>query len=141
MAVITIADTDFQAGADATFVGTFSTGEAISAGMLVYQDSSGLLWKADCNAASDTTGLKAKVIGFAAATAAAAGQKIPVVGTGTITTGNVLTAGIYYLLSGTAGKMCLPSDLVTDDWVCWCARAISATQAKVNIYWDGYKKA
>lgn len=114
---------------------TAVAGEAIDAGEVVYLDTG----DTDANgkgkaklAQCDGTALQATVKGIAI-NSAAAGQVVAIHTTGALTVNSVLTQGVTYYLSATAGKIAPRADLVTGNDVVLLGTASSATSLTVKI--------
>tara|TARA_R100000152_G_C6781589_1_gene216433 strand:- start:5986 stop:6402 length:417 start_codon:yes stop_codon:yes gene_type:complete len=109
---------------------TVQAGEAITRGMAVYLDgtNSNKAMKALNTAAASTT-----IYGIANDEAAADGDYISVITTGTIKTGASMTVGQAYYLSTNAGKICPFADLNTSDYINLVYRAATSTTAKMVL--------
>ena len=108
---------------------TAQAGEAISAGDLIYLDSADTKMKlADASAAA-TSG----VVGISLTSAAADGDYLVYVTSQTIDLGAILTAGTFYYLSATAGKICPAADLVSTNVVTQLGYATSTSQMILNV--------
>lgn len=102
-----------------------TAGEAITAGMPIYQDTAGALWQADAN----DTEAKAAVVGIAISSAEAAGQKVSyVIEDDDLTIGATVAAGDALVLSATKGGIAPEADLATDDYVTFLGIGKSATK-------------
>lgn len=107
-------------------------GETITAGAFVYIDTT------DSDkvklAQADGTLLQANVYGVAAE-GATAGQPIVIVISGDITYGTAafIGAGVPFVLSATAGKMCLDADLVNTNYLTKIGHSISTTVLRLGI--------
>jgi hypothetical protein len=111
-----------------------SAGEAITAGQVVYFDTSVNKWKlADNNLAT----LGATKAGGIALNGASLNQPVDVQTSGDITIGGTLVAGSAYYLSATAGAICPFADLVTTNSVCELGLAKSATVLSLGIQFPG----
>lgn len=133
MADISITAANVAAGSGArTAVGTAS--ETITAGQVVYQDSStkeyGL---ADNNSA--TAGVRSP-IGIAL-NGASDGQPVSVLLSGPCTIGGTLTAGVAYYLSDTEGGICPVADVGSGEYAVLLGIATSTTVLNVNIQVSG----
>lgn len=92
-------------------VGSYVAGENLTPFVPVYVNSSdGKVYKCDAN---DNT--KLVMVGVTMNTATL-GQKV-VVGAGKIDVGAILTKGLYYVVSATAGLVMETADLVEDDYI------------------------
>ena len=65
--------------------------------------------------------------------AASSGQPVLVLVEGNLTLNAVLTTGVGYYVSATAGSICLYSDLASGDYVQYIGTATSTTNLEVNI--------
>lgn len=133
MADLNITDSDVVAGAGAVVIDLMSNGP-ISAGDAVYRSyTTGQAQRADCNGASadqrDPVGI--------AINSATAGQPVKVLTSGPVTLGSVLTPGVAYYLSATAGGICPVADLSSGMYPTFIGIATSATVLKVNITTSG----
>ena len=132
MAALTITASSVQvSGGTKTAVGT--AGATITAGQVLYKDT------ADSNklklADADSTAPLAVVAGIALH-GAASGQPIQYLtesGTGTFTLGSVLTSGLNYFLSGTAGGISPEGDLTTNWRSAYLGVAEDVQTLKVKI--------
>lgn len=125
MANVTITGTVVRTAGNET---TKNAAEAISPGQLCYTTTSDTYGVADNNASGKTS-----VAGMAINTAAA-GQPVTVATNGaTVSFGAVLTAGQDYVLSSTAGFMCLSSDLSTGQTLSLVGWAPTTSTLKLNI--------
>ena len=130
MADLAITAANVAAGINAKLVGG-TAGATIVAGKAVYQDPSDLKWKlADCDAA---TAAERAVRGIAL-NGASNGQPLDVLTEGDITLGAVMTAGIAYYLSKTAGGICPVADLTTGAYptLIGIAKSTSVLSVKIN---------
>jgi hypothetical protein len=107
---------------------------AITAGQVVYVNSSDQLALAD-NDASATT---AAAVGIAL-NSCAANQPCSYATSGAVTFNAVLTAGTIYVLSATAGGIAPAADLASDDYVTILGVASSTTSLTVNIFASGHQ--
>jgi hypothetical protein len=110
----------------ATGDGAVQAGEAIDAGEAIYiKASDNMAYLTD---ASDLT--KVGFVGIAV-NSAAAGQIVHyATGLVTVTTGVVVAT--FYFVSSTPGKLCLESDLVTDDYKVLAAVGTVVTQLNIR---------
>jgi hypothetical protein len=107
---------------------TAQAGSAIAVGELVYLDSAtGKYELADASAAAtaDLAGI--------ALTAAAADEYFVYLANESIDLGAILTAGEFYYLSATSGKVCPHDDLVSTNIVSAIGYATSTSELKLNI--------
>ena len=109
-----------------------TAGEAISAGQVVYRDTTTRQWMLAQNNGTGT-----RVPGGIALNSAGAGQPLAVQTAGSITIGAALTVGDAYYLSANAGGICLRADLVAGDDVALIGIASSATVLALNIQAPG----
>lgn len=133
MADLTITAASVVAGSDAvTENGTL--GATVTAGQVVYKDSSDGLWKlADCD--SGTAALRSPA--GIALNGGATGQPVKVHKKGLITIGATMTAGLAYYLSPTPGGICVVGDLGSGDYPTVVGVATSATVLRVNFIESG----
>lgn len=130
MADISITAANVVPGQNATVTGG-TAGATIAAGKAVYRDPADLKWKlADCDSA---TAAERDVRGIAL-NGASNGQPLDVLTEGDITLGAVLTAGVAYYLSGTAGGICPVGDLASGDYptLIGIAKSTSVLSVKIN---------
>ncbi len=130
MADLSITAANVVAGSNATVVGG-TGGATLVAGKSVYLDPADLKWKlADCDAA---TAAERDVKGITL-NGCANGQPIDVQTDGDITLGAVLTPGVAYYLSPTAGGICPVGDLSTGDYptLMGIAKSSSVLSLKIN---------
>lgn len=105
-------------------------GEAVTAGQLVYLDATSKKWmKADADSAT-VAARRALAI---ALTGSALNQPVVVQRGGDITLGAVLTPGVAYYLSGTAGGICPVADIGTGEYVCLVGLAKSASVLAIDF--------
>lgn len=107
---------------------------AITAGQVVYVNTSDQLALAD-NDASATT---AAAVGIAL-NSCAADQPCSYATSGAVTFNAVLTAGTIYVLSSTAGGIAPAADLASGDYVTILGVASSTTSLTVNINASGHQ--
>ena len=133
MADISITATSVLAAADAiTEAGVL--GAAATAGQVLYKDTSDGSWKlADNNGATAAIRTPQGI----ALNGGASGQPIKVLKSGNITLNEVLTAGVAYYLSDTAGGICAVADLSSGEYPSVIGIATSTTVLKVNITSSG----
>lgn len=133
MADLSIVASDVLPGSDAvTEYGT--AGAALVAGKVLYKNSTTGLWQqADNNSA---TAEVRQAVGIALHTASA-GQPIKVQKAGDITLGAVLTPGVAYYLSDTAGGICPVADLLAGEYPCLLGLAKSTTVLALDIQYPG----
>lgn len=109
-------------------------GETVTAGQPVYKSSTDSLWyKADNNSATAA----ARTPGGIALNGGAAGQPVRVHKSGDLNVGSILTPGVAYYLSDTAGGICPVADLATGEYPCFIGIAKSASVLKVVIVASG----
>ncbi len=105
-------------------------GEAITAGQMVYKAAaSGKFFKADCDSA---TAEVRSPVGLAV-NGGAANQPLTIVKKGQVTLGAVLTEGVGYYLSGTAGGICPVADLGSGDYPVFLGFAISPSVLNLDM--------
>lgn len=105
-------------------------GETVTAGQPIYKSSSDGLWyKADNNSATAA----ARTPGGIAMNGGAVGQPVRVHKSGDLNMGSILTAGVAYYLSDTAGGICPVADLASGEYPCFIGIAKSTSVLKVNI--------
>lgn len=119
-------------------VASGTAGATITAGQCVYFDSSDGKYKlADCDSA---TAAVRNVVGIAL-NGASNGQPIDVLTHGDLTINSVLTGGIPYFLSPTAGGICPIADIAVGDYYTLIGIAKSATVLSVKINASGFQRA
>lgn len=130
MADISVTAASVLASATALVERTGTAGASITAGQVVYKDSSdGLLKLADSNSA---TAAVRGAYGIALH-AASTGQPLAVARRGPVTFNAVLTAGTTYCSSTTAGGICPQADITTGGEVVILGQALSTTSLDLNI--------
>ncbi len=129
MADLTLTAANVLAGSNATTnLGT--AGATITAGQVVYFDDTTKTYKlADTDSA---TAAVRSPIGLAL-NGASAGQPLMVQTGGDITLGAVLTAGVAYYLSGTAGGICPVADVTSGDYPVILGMAKSTSVLAIKI--------
>ena len=129
MADLTLTAASVLAGSNATTnLGT--AGATITAGQVVYFDDTTKTYKlADTDSA---TAAVRSPIGLAL-NGASAGQPLMVQTGGDITLGAVLTAGVAYYLSGTAGGICPVADVTSGDYPVILGMAKSTSVLAIKI--------
>jgi hypothetical protein len=133
MADLTITATSVVAGADSIQVHGI-LGETVTAGQVLYQDTTTGKWfKADNNAGTE---LVRKAQGIAL-NGGAVNQPVTVHKRGAITIGATLTAGTAYYLSDTPGGICPLADLLSGEYVVLLGLAASTTVLNVDIQYPG----
>lgn len=107
------------------------SGEAITAGMVVYKDSTTTkLMKAIATSAN-----AAKAVGIALSSAPGADQPLKLVKEGDITNVSGLTAGEAYFVSDTtAGALMKYSDIGAGEFATYCGFALSTTSFRAHFY-------
>lgn len=128
MADLSITAASVVAGANAQ-IARGTAGATITAGQPVYKDANEKFQLADCNSATAA----ARVAYGIALNGASDGQPLAVIKEGDLTLGAVLTAGVAYYLSATAGGICPVADLVSGDYPCLLGMAKSASVLSVRI--------
>ena len=129
MADLTLTAANVLAGSNATTnLGT--AGATITAGQVVYFDDTTKTYKlADTDSA---TAAVRSPIGIAL-NGASSGQPLMVQTGGDITLGAVLTAGVAYYLSGTAGGICPVADVTSGDYPVILGMAKSTSVLAIKI--------
>lgn len=130
MADLVITAANVVPGVNATVVGG-TAGAALTAGKAVQMDPADLKWKlADADAA---TASERDVRGIAL-NGASDGQPVDVLTEGDITLGAVLTPGVAYYLSPSAGGICPVADLMAGDYptIIGIAKSASVLSVKIN---------
>ena len=128
MADIAITAANVVAGSGAAISRSANAGATITAGQVVYLDSSTGTYKlADCNSA---TAAVRSPVGIAL-NGASSGQPLAVLTSGPITIGGTLTAGVAYYLSGTAGGIRPVADNTTGDYP--VALGIATSTSVLNV--------
>lgn len=133
MTDIVITAANVLAGSNAT-IDHGTAGATITAGQVVYRDSSDKKWKlADNDSATaeirEATGI--------ALNGASNGQPIAVQKAGPITVGGTLTAGVSYYLSATPGGICPYADIASGNYVCLLGMSTSTSVLKLDITYTG----
>lgn len=111
---------------------TVKAGAAITAGQPIYLDSSNEAQLADC----DASAAAAAAVGIAVNNAAA-GQRVSYQKSGTLTLNAVLTPGVIYVASATAGGIAPSADLGSGDYVTILGVAATSTTLSVHIHASG----
>ena len=129
MADLTLTAANVLAGSNATTnLGT--AGATITAGQVVYFDDTTKTYKlADTDSATAAVRSPAGI----ALNGASAGQPLMVQTGGDITLGAVLTAGVAYYLSGTAGGICPVADVTSGDYPVILGMAKSTSVLAIKI--------
>jgi len=115
-----------------TEVGTL--GATVVPGDVMYKDSSDGLWKLADN---DSATAAVKIPQGVALNGGGSGQPVKVLKSGDLTLGVILTAGIAYYLSDTAGKICPVGDIVTGQTATLIGIARSTSVLRVNFTVSG----
>lgn len=133
MSDLTITAANVVADSDAT-IEWGTAGEAITAGQVVYRDSTTAKYmKADNNSAT----AEAKVPRGVALNGAAANQPLAICTRGSVTIGATLSGGVAYYLSDTAGGICPVADLGTGETATILGISTSTTKLKIDIQPSG----
>lgn len=135
MADLTLTASSVAPGANAVIDRRYNAGATITAGQVVYLDASNTWQLADANlsqAAAAASGI--------ALHGASAGQPLAVQTGGSITLGSVLTVGVVYTLSATAGAIAPVSDGTTGWYVTVLGIAISASVLAMQVQVSGVAK-
>lgn len=129
MADLTLTAASVVPGASAK-TETGVAGEAITAGQVVYKSAStGKYLKADCDSA---TAEVRSPVGIALASASL-NQPLTIARSGQVALGAVLTEGVGYYLSGTAGGICPVADLGSGDYPVFLGFAVSTSVLNLSI--------
>lgn len=136
MANLTITKANVIPGTGAGFLSDKAAGEALGTGEDAYLAADNKLYKCDAN----DTEIKAQCRGIVIGDFLT-GQPVLLVKNGPVAFGAILTKGIKYCLSRTAGLICPQSDLVTDDYVTELGYATSTTTLQLAIVVTGLKLA
>lgn len=126
MADLTITATSVVPQPGAT-IRSATAAAAITAGQILYLNSSGLAALADANASASS-----EVVGMAVCNAAA-GQTVSYISAGPCAMGTILTAGVIYVLSSTAGGLCPAADLGSTEYTSIVGVATSTSVLSVKI--------
>lgn len=110
-----------------------TAGETITAGQLVYLDSTGKYLKADADSATPAVRKPRGV----ALNGASLNQPLVIQKSGDITIGGTLTAGLAYYLSKTPGGLCPVADIASGGYSCVVGLAKSTTVLGINIQDSG----
>lgn len=130
MADLSITAASVAAGSGATINRNNNAGASITAGQVVYLESSSSTWKlADCNSATAEVRVPVGI----ALNAAGSGQPLAVCTRGPVTIGATLVSGVVYYLSGTAGGIRPVADNTTGDYPAVIGQASSTTVLNVQI--------
>lgn len=133
MSDISVTATSVFAGSDAT-VENGTLGATVTAGQVLYKAAATGTWKlADCNDASAEVRTPTGI----ALNGGASGQPVRVLRSGSLTLNPVLTAGVAYYLSGTAGGIRPVADNTTGDYPSLIGIATSTTVLKVGFSYSG----
>lgn len=128
---ITVANVLAQAGA-ITDVGTL--GATVTAGQVLYKDTSdGSLKLADNNSATAAARSPCGI----ALNGGASGQPCKYLKEGDLAVGSILTAGVAYYLSDTAGGICPVADLASGEYPTVIGIARSASVLRVKFIESG----
>lgn len=108
-----------------------TAGATVTAGQVVYRDPTDLKSKlADCDSAT----VAARSPEGIALHGASNGQPLDILYEGPVTIGAVLTPGVVYYLSGTAGGICPVADLGAGDYVTIVGIALSPSVLDVQFH-------
>lgn len=108
------------------FVGI--AGVAITAGQLVYYDTTTGTYKL-----TDSDALATSQVAGVALDGAAAGQPVVIQDKGTVTIGATIAAGVAYVASQTAGGISPLADLLTGDYLCIVGYGASGSTTKILL--------
>lgn len=128
MADLVIVASSVASGSGVNVLRGNNAGATITAGQLVYLDSSGLWQLSDANSAA-----AAKTIGGVSLHASLNGQPLAVQVDGAITIGATVAVGTIYVLSGTAGGIAPSTDLASGMTTCILGVATSATVITMKV--------
>lgn len=132
MADISITAANVVSAGAAVAYGT--AGATITAGQMVYLDPTDNRYKlADNDSATAAVRLPAGM----ALNGASSGQPLAIAPSGPVTIGAVLTAGVAYYLSSTAGGICPVADLGVGDYPTIIGIATSTSILNINIHPSG----
>jgi len=109
-------------------------GETITAGQVVYRDSSTGSYKL---ADTDSATAESRTPRGIALNGAASGQPLAIIRSGDVTIGATILAGVAYYLSGTAGGICPVADVASGDYVALLGMGKSTTVLTVDIQAPG----
>lgn len=137
MAAITIAEGDVLP-ASSSGVYEASAGANMDAGTFIYLDAN------DSNkakkAVANSTEAAARVVGITV-NSALVDQPVSYLPIGNIPVGGVFGAkGLVYVLSATAGKMCLPADLSSGHWLTIIGYSYTTSILKLGIVATGIQQ-
>ena len=128
MADLSITPANVQMNENSVANSTFKAGEALVQGDVVYVSSSdNLLYKADADAESTAT-----VFGIVV-TPASTGDLVTVVTSGELDIGATLVLNTAYVLSTTAGKIFLLSDITTGKRISYIGTPRTTSILSLNI--------
>ena len=137
MADLTITAASVAPGTGAKIDRRYNAGATITAGQLVYLDTTTeTLLLADANASALTA-----VLHGVALHGASSGQPLAVLTDGPITIGATVTLGHVYALSATAGGIAAVADLATGHYTSLLGVATSASVIDVAIHVSGAVRA
>ena len=129
MAALTITAANVRPTAAKQRPKTYEVGEAITAGQVVYQDSTtDKVYLADAGVAAEVN-----AIGIAITNAASDGDFVLVVETVGIEPGATLTKGVMYYLGSSPGTIVPYADLIAGDTVVSLFRADSTSTALMDV--------
>lgn len=135
MADLSVTATSVVKGSGTVGTDTALAGVAITAGQTVYKDSSSLWQLADANLSSTAS----STIGIALNNAGA-GQPVQVATTGNVTMGSILTSGVIYVQSATAGGIAPSADINTGWYVTILGVATSSSNLLMQPWITGAVK-
>lgn len=137
MADLTITAANVVAADGAVSKQEYVAGATITAGQLVYVDTSAsnVLKLAQV----DGTALEATVKGIALH-GASSGQPCVIAVSGDLNVGATLTVGVIYICSATAGGICPSADLASSSYCSIVGVATTASNLKMNIFNSGAEK-
>ena len=109
-------------------------GAAVTAGQVVYKEATTGTWKL---ADADSATAEVRQGSAIALNGGASGQPVRVLRSGDLTLTAVLTAGLAYYLSNTAGGICPVADIGAGEYVELVGIAKSTTVLNVNFIYPG----
>lgn len=137
MADITVTAGNVVEGSGSVNKKTGTSGEAITAGQVVYiKSSDSKLYKAQ----HDGTAEEAEAVGVALNSAPGSGQPVTYITAGNLDPGGTVTVGEIYVVSATAGGIAEVSDLVSTNRVTVLGVGTTASNIKLGILVSGVQK-
>ena len=127
MADLVVTEADVTSNNTTQTYRSYQAGEAITAGQVVRIDgATGKLVKSQADTADN-----ADILGIAI-TSAALDEYLVIAEGGSYITGATMVAGQYYVVSNTAGSLCLFSDLTTGQYATYAIYATTTTAATIR---------